>query len=74
MAYNQGDILPITGSNDYRKFFHTDPESGHIYLDSQGKPFLKDYPLSKQVSDSIAPVDLYNIRKVKTNLIPKLLT
>ena len=68
MAYKQGDIWPISRPNDYIKFFHTDPKSGHIYHGSQGKLSLKDYPLSKQVSDSIAPSDLCNVRQNRNKL------
>ena len=71
MACNQVEILPISGPNDNRYFFHTYPESGNIHLDSQGKPFLKDYPLCKQVSDSIVPIDLWNGRQNRNKLYTK---
>ena len=45
MAHIQGEILPIYGSNNYEMFFYTDPELGDIYIDGEGKPFFKDYPL-----------------------------
>ena len=65
MANNQGDILPINGPDDYRKFFHTDPMSGYIWLYGHGKPILKDYPLTKQIVDSISPTDLWNSRQCR---------
>ena len=68
MANNQGDILPINGPDDYRKFFHTDPMSGYIWLDGHGKPILKDYPLTKQIVDSISPTDLWNSRQCRYQL------
>ena len=62
---NQGDILHINGPDDYQKFFHTDPMSGYIWLDGHGRPIHKDYLLTKQIVDSISPIDLWNSRQFR---------
>ena len=67
MTNNQGDILPINGPDDYKKFFHTDPTSDFIWLD--GRPILKYYPLKKKQNvDSISPIDLWNSRQCRYQL------
>ena len=71
MANNQGDILPINGPDDYKKFFHTDPMSGFVWLDGYGRHICKDYPLTKQTVNSISPIDLCNSRQCRYQLNTK---
>ena len=41
------------------------------YLERQGKEIIKDYPLIKQITDSIAPTDSCNARQMRNKLHAK---